>query len=147
MNKNTGDIGETRLQTCSYGHRQLDFTLPATIPTITLDIPQESSRNQNLLIDQALYNADVPLARLTTKARTVALVISDYSRPTGTQVYTSILIKQLLELGIEREHITIVIALGLHRPATSAEIIDLIGAELFASIRVENHDQIGRAHV
>ncbi len=142
MNHNAPTIDGTRWQTCSYGHRQLDFTIPTTTPMVTLDIPQDAPQDQNLLIAQALHTADLPLSHCTAKARTVALVISDYSRPTGTQIYTPILIKRLLELGIKREHITIVIALGLHRPATSTEIIDLIGADLYTSMRVENHDAL-----
>jgi nickel-dependent lactate racemase len=142
VNHEAPNAGKTRRQTCSYGHRQLDFILPENLPVVTLDIPPDSHQEEVLLVYQALMTADIPLAHYTAKARTVAVVISDYSRPTGTQIYTPILINRLLELGIEREHITIVIALGLHRPATSLEIIDLIGAEMFASMRVENHDAL-----
>jgi nickel-dependent lactate racemase len=51
----------------------------------------------------------------------------------------------LEEAGIPRDGITILIATGLHRPATEAEIREIAGEEIAGSYRVVNHDarQIG----
>src|SRR5205807_2847785 len=38
------------------------------------------------------------------------------------------------------ENITILIATGLHRPATTAEIREICGEEIAATVRVVNHD-------
>ncbi|MGH9657424.1 MAG: nickel-dependent lactate racemase, partial [Bryobacteraceae bacterium] len=42
--------------------------------------------------------------------------------------------------GVPRDGITILIATGLHRPATPAEIREIVGEEIAASIRVMNHN-------
>ncbi len=45
----------------------------------------------------------------------------------------------LAEAGIPRERVTVLIATGLHRPATEAEIAEIIGPELYGQVRVVNH--------
>jgi nickel-dependent lactate racemase len=47
---------------------------------------------------------------------------------------------RLEEAGIRRENITILIATGLHRPATADEIREICGDEVAAAYRVVNHD-------
>ena len=42
--------------------------------------------------------------------------------------------------GIPRENILILIATGLHRPNEGDELVELVGAEIAANYRVENHD-------
>jgi nickel-dependent lactate racemase len=43
------------------------------------------------------------------------------------------------EAGIRREDVTVLIATGLHRPATEAEIVEIVGPELRDSLNVVNH--------
>jgi nickel-dependent lactate racemase len=47
---------------------------------------------------------------------------------------------RLEKAGIPRERITILIATGLHRPASDAEIREICGDAIAGSYRVENHD-------
>jgi lactate racemase len=50
------------------------------------------------------------------------------------------MIETLLEQGIARDAITILIATGLHRPNEGAELADVIGDPwVLASVRIENH--------
>lgn len=70
----------------------------------------------------------------------VALVIDDMSRPTPIRRILPVLLNRLGRAGVADEQITIVIALGTHRPMTSAEIEDRVGADIVGRIRVENHD-------
>ena len=49
-------------------------------------------------------------------------------------------LRRLEEAGIPRERITILIATGLHRPATDDEIREICGPEIAAAYRVVNHD-------
>jgi nickel-dependent lactate racemase len=50
------------------------------------------------------------------------------------------ILRRLEAAGIPRESITILIATGLHRPATAAEIREICGDEATASYRVVNHN-------
>jgi nickel-dependent lactate racemase len=70
----------------------------------------------------------------------VALVIDDLSRPTPIRRILPVLLDRLGRAGVADERITIVIALGTHRPMTPAEIEDRVGVDVVRRIRVENHD-------
>ena len=50
------------------------------------------------------------------------------------------LLERLHEAGIAREDVTVLVATGLHRPATADEILTIVGAEIAAQYRVANHD-------
>ncbi|MFR4008139.1 MAG: lactate racemase domain-containing protein [Christensenellales bacterium] len=43
-------------------------------------------------------------------------------------------------LGVKRENIVILVALGTHRPMTEEEMRRLVTPEIYQSVRVENHD-------
>jgi nickel-dependent lactate racemase len=49
-------------------------------------------------------------------------------------------LRRLEQAGITRDRITILIATGLHRAATTAEIREICGEEIAAAYRVVNHD-------
>ncbi len=70
----------------------------------------------------------------------VAIVVSDYTRPTGADVYAPMILSQLMEAGVAAENIVIVIALGLHRPASDQEIASILGPQIPEQVRVENHN-------
>lgn len=95
-------------------------------------------RQENIILD-ALRQAELPPEEFLTEDDTVCIVVSDYSRPSGSAVYVPILIDKILSLGIKRDRIVIVIALGLHRPATESEIRLLVGDNIYDTISVENH--------
>jgi nickel-dependent lactate racemase len=50
------------------------------------------------------------------------------------------LLRRLEQAGIPRENVTVLIATGLHRPATDAEVREICGEEIAARYRVVNHD-------
>ena len=70
----------------------------------------------------------------------VALVVDDLSRPTPIRRILPVLLDRLADAGVPDRQITVVIALGTHRPMTPVEIEDRIGADVVRRIRVENHD-------
>jgi nickel-dependent lactate racemase len=45
----------------------------------------------------------------------------------------------LEQSGIPREAITILVATGMHRPNEGEELVELLGAEIVARYRCENH--------
>jgi len=71
---------------------------------------------------------------------TVAVVISDYTRATGSEIYTPIIISKLEKMGIKLKHIIIVIALGLHRPASRDEMIKLVTEDVYNKVKIINHN-------
>ena len=69
-----------------------------------------------------------------------AISVCDITRPAPNAFILPPLLRRLEEAGIGREAITIMIATGLHRPATEAEIRRIVGEEIAASYRVVNHE-------
>ena len=49
------------------------------------------------------------------------------------------MLRTLEAAGIPRDKITILIATGLHRPNEGAELIEMVGEEIAANYRIENH--------
>jgi nickel-dependent lactate racemase len=70
----------------------------------------------------------------------IALVVDDGSRPTPVARLLPAVLRELEEGGACVDQITVVMALGLHRPMTEAEVAERIGADPLAALRWQNHD-------
>jgi len=82
----------------------------------------------------------VPLLELAQGKRTAAISVCDITRPAPNQQTLPPILRRLEQAGIARQDITILIATGLHRAATEAEIRQICGEEIASSYRVVNHD-------
>lgn len=74
-----------------------------------------------------------PLFELASQAGKVALVIDDISRPTPVASILPEVLNVLEQAGMQRESVTVVPALGLHRPMTADEIACRAGVQGLAS--------------
>jgi lactate racemase len=81
-----------------------------------------------------------PLTELATGKRTAAISVCDITRPAPNRLTLPPLLERLHAAGISAEGITILIATGLHRAATDAEIQTILGPDIPARYRVVNHD-------
>lgn len=81
-----------------------------------------------------------PLREAARGKRTAAIAVCDITRPAPNSVTLPPLLERLHAAGIAGEGITILIATGLHRGATKAEIETIVGPEIAARYRIENHD-------
>jgi lactate racemase len=135
---------ETRVQaTFAFGKTGLTVSLP-------------EGRNYHLLetrsasplpnIDAALSDAldhpigTMPLVELAAGKRTAAISVCDITRPAPNRLTLPPLLDRLHTAGIPADGITILIATGLHRSATPAEIDTILGPDIPARYRVVNHD-------
>ncbi|MBI3837172.1 MAG: nickel-dependent lactate racemase [Planctomycetia bacterium] len=80
-----------------------------------------------------------PLAELARGRTRACIVICDITRPVPNQMMLAPVLATLEASGIPRDKITILIATGLHRPNQGDELIELVGAEIAAHYRIENH--------
>ena len=80
-----------------------------------------------------------PLSEMARGRRTAAISVCDITRPAPNREVLPHLLARLEAAGIPREGITILIATGLHRPATEAEIREICGEDIAARYRVLNH--------
>ena len=80
-----------------------------------------------------------PLIEMARGKRTAAISVCDITRPAPNREILPPVLARLEAGGIPREGITILIATGLHRPATEAEIREICGEETADRYRVLNH--------
>jgi nickel-dependent lactate racemase len=81
-----------------------------------------------------------PLRDLAHPGMKVALVIDDDSRPTPVHLILPAVLKELEQAGVRRGAISLVTALGLHRPMAEEEIAQRAGAAALARLNWQNHN-------
>ena len=81
-----------------------------------------------------------PLAALAAGKKTAAISVCDITRPAPNWLTLPPILKRLHAAGIPVDGVTILIATGLHREATAAEIDAILGPEIAAKYRIVNHD-------
>jgi len=97
--------------------------------------------DETAAIEQALDHpiGCPPLRELAAGKRTAAISVCDITRPAPNRLVLPPLLRRLEAAGIPPSEIVILIATGLHRPATPNEIREIVGDEVAAAYRVENH--------
>jgi nickel-dependent lactate racemase len=84
--------------------------------------------------------ASAPLAELARGKRSAAISVCDITRPAPNRTTLPPVLRRLEQAGIPREGITILIATGLHRPASAEEIRQIVGEDVARAYRIVNHD-------
>lgn len=79
------------------------------------------------------------LAELAHGKRTAAIAICDITRPVPNRLMLPLVLDVLEAAGIGRDNIQILVATGLHREATEAELDEMIGPDALARCRVDSH--------
>ncbi len=102
----------------------------------------EASADEAGLLEEALDRpiGCPPLRELAAGRRSAAISVCDITRPAPNRRTLPPLLARLEEAGIPRNRTTILIATGLHRPATESEIVEILGAEIAANYPVVNHN-------
>ncbi len=71
--------------------------------------------------------------------KNACILICDITRPVPNPILLRPILQTLHESGLKREDILILVATGLHRPSTDAERVEMLGPEIAAAYRVEDH--------
>src|SRR5215208_4811106 len=81
-----------------------------------------------------------PLAELARGKRSACILICDITRPVPNGLFLPAMVRTLLDAGVPRDGITVLVATGLHRPNEGAELAELVGDAWVAEmVRVVNH--------
>lgn len=127
----------------AYGKSGLDIVLPAGYEYHELRSRTASALvSVQTAIEAALDNpiGCAPLAGLARGKRSAAISVCDITRPAPNAITLPPLLQRLRQAGIPAEGVTILIATGLHRPATNDEIERIVGPRIASEYRVVNHD-------
>jgi len=80
-----------------------------------------------------------PLSKMIKPTDKVVILVDDFARPTPKGEVLGCVVRHLESLGVRREQIDVLFALGTHRPLSEAEVREALG-EFFGKIRYSNHD-------
>lgn len=80
-----------------------------------------------------------PLSELARGRKSACILICDITRPVPNELLLKPMLETLEAAGIPRDRILILVATGLHRPNEGAELVELVGPEIAANYRCENH--------
>jgi nickel-dependent lactate racemase len=125
-----------------YGRTGLDVDLPEDRLVGPLAIrPAPPLLDPEAAIVHALRHpiGSRPLAEIARGHRTACILVCDITRPVPNRLILPPLLRTLEEQGLQRQDILILIATGLHRPNEGAELEELVGPEIAAGYRIENH--------
>ena len=128
--------------TLDYGRTGLPVELPANRvvgPLAIRDVP--ALDDPDAAVAAALEQPiGTPALRQIAQGRNDAcILICDITRPVPNRTILGPMLTVLHEAGIPRERTLILVATGLHRPSTLAEKEEMLGAEIVAAYRVEDH--------
>ncbi len=125
-----------------YGRSGLDVELPDDRPVRVLAYKEAAP-----LADPQGAVAEVlarptgsrPLAALARGRQDACVVVSDITRPVPNTTILPPLLAVLQAAGMAQDKITILVATGLHRECTEAELLEMLGPEVVHGYRVEQH--------
>lgn len=83
-------------------------------------------------------NGTKPLKELVSSSQTVAIVISDITRPTPNHKIVPWILEEMAH--VPKNNITVINGLGTHRANTREELIQMLGQEVVDTVRVVNHN-------
>ena len=86
-----------------------------------------------------------PLVQLARGRRSACILVCDITRPAPNALMLRPLLERLSQCGIPPERTKILIATGLHRPATADELQEILGPWILERYPVENHDGLALA--
>src|SRR6266481_4660511 len=132
-----------QILTLAFGKNGTDVVLPDGYDYVALDAKSAlAAADQLAAIERALDSpvGAMPLAELARGKRSAAISVCDITRPAPNPRVLPPVLRRLGAARIPRAEIVILIATGLHRPATPEEIREIVGDETARNYRVENHD-------
>ncbi|HSI12650.1 MAG TPA: nickel-dependent lactate racemase [Chthoniobacter sp.] len=126
----------------AYGRGSLDIDLPEDRTTVIEPRHQPALKDERAAIFAAL-DAPVqtaPLCEQAIRGKRVTIVHSDITRPMPNERVIPWLLQYLEAAGVRREDITLLNALGTHRPNTREEMEQMLTPEVVANYRCINHE-------
>ncbi len=134
------DMAEVKLP---YGRGWLSVEVPSLNLQAVLGPKQSRDESDEAaILREALANPiGTPRLRdLVRKGQKVVIVTSDLTRPCPSDRLLPLVLDDLAAAGVPDTHVAVVMALGLHRPMTKAEMQTAVGTVVYDRVSVSNHD-------
>ncbi|MHB8629735.1 MAG: nickel-dependent lactate racemase [Aggregatilineales bacterium] len=131
-----------------YGRHGLDIQVPNEADVLTSQfitgLPDEAAA-----LRQAMRKpiGSAPLAEKVKHGDKVVIVHSDITRATPNDRIMPVLLAELEVAGIRRQDITLLNALGTHRPQTHSELCRMLGERIVEQYHCVQHNAYDEAHL
>ncbi len=128
--------------TLDYGRTGLEIDVPDDRVVGPLGVrPAPALGDPPRAIRQAIEHPihSLPLAALARSRRNACILVCDVTRPVPNRLLLPPILETLEREGVRRSEILLLIATGLHRPNEGAELEEMLGRDIVANYRVENH--------
>ncbi|MEJ2724798.1 MAG: nickel-dependent lactate racemase [Deltaproteobacteria bacterium] len=122
------------------GKKTVDLELPDSVECLEME-PLKPLPDPTGAVRRALAEPidSLPLEALARGRKNACVVISDITRPVPNTVILPPLLDLLVESGLSRDHITILIATGMHRPNLDEELACMVGSQIVDNYHIVNH--------
>lgn len=122
----------------------IPFSLPADWELLTLADFPESSASTDAEVS-AVKSLQEPfgcplLTKMLSARDTVCILIEDLTRTSPKKTLLQVVLNTLRQIGIPAGNISVIIALGTHRPLSRSELEGAFGPETVAEYNFVNHD-------
>src|ERR1043166_6572383 len=125
-----------------YGRTAIPFEFPSS----RFEVLAPNARAAHPLSDAEINAAiDAPidsprLEDLISSGESVLIVCSDATRATGSAQIVNLLVRRLIENGIQPSDLAIIFATGIHRPVRPEEKVELLTSFITQRVRTIKHD-------
>jgi nickel-dependent lactate racemase len=123
-----------------YGDKELLLEFPDSwdIKSFNMKDANEISKEE---IEIAINNPfrTPTLKKLAEGKQNAVIVVEDISRPSSLEVILNIVLEELNDGGIDDAKITLIYALGSHRPLDRRDSIKKVGLNIVNRLNIENH--------
>ncbi len=130
--------------TLPWGRQQMELALPEEWRVAAVLEPKAVAAVADMRMEmERSLSAPLGCGRLRDLVRPgmrVAILIDDDSRPTPVALILPAILNELARGGVTPATVSLVTALGVHRPMRPDEIARRVGSEVFEQVRWENHD-------
>jgi lactate racemase len=125
-----------------YGRTGLEVSLPTERlvgPLAIRDVPPLPDPDAAVAMALRDPIGTPPLREIADGRKDACILICDITRPVPNQTILRPMLEVLNQASIPRERTLILVATGLHRPSTAAEKLEMLGEDIVAGFRVEDH--------
>jgi len=130
-------------RTVPYGTSFVDVTIPDGFRVHDVETPQPDGHPDPVhLAESAVLNpiSCRPLAELAREATSVVIAVTDATRACPDSLLLPPMLRELHAAGISHDQITIIVAIGTHRPSTEQEKRTKLGDDIVDVYTVIDHD-------
>jgi nickel-dependent lactate racemase len=131
-----------------YGRKGLTVDIPDTAQVFHAEkMPLSSEGFAD--ISQSIENpiGSASLAQLARNKKNACIVVSDATRPVPNKTLLPLIIDALLKAGISPENVHILVATGIHRPPTEAELFEMMGEQVLSRHKIFTHNARDRTAI